>query len=114
MQESSDEAEQTAEIHRVLANPRRLKILWALDRKELSVGEIADAIGASLPCTSQHLRLMREHGMVCARREGQSIYYHIGGPAGGLDPNWLYSSTDFRAQDVSDPRSSDEDQGDVS
>ena len=71
-----DLVEQRAQYHRVLANPRRLRILWALGDGELSVGEIAAAIGASLQATSQHLRLMREHDMVCARRQGQSVYYH--------------------------------------
>jgi DNA-binding transcriptional ArsR family regulator len=114
MREPTDKAEQTAEIHRVLANPRRLKILRALGREEMSVGELADLIGASLPCTSQHLRLMREHGMVCTRREGQTIYYHISGPAGELVPNWLDSPVDFRGQGVSDPRSQHDKQGDSS
>ena len=80
-------AERQAQVHRVLANPRRLMILWTLGDGELSVGEIADAIGASLQCTSQHLRLMREHAMVCSRRQGQTIYYRARYPYGptGLD-----------------------------
>ena len=114
MLEPSDKAERTAEFHRVLANPRRLRILWALERQEMSVGEIADAIGASLQCTSQHLRLMRERGMVGARREGQTIYYHIRGVAGELDPNGLNDPGDLREQGASLPSAQDEDQGDVS
>jgi ArsR family transcriptional regulator, virulence genes transcriptional regulator len=79
-------AHNQAEIHRVLANPRRLLILWYLVRGERSVGELAQVIGASLQSTSQHLRLMREHGMVCARREGQTVYYQI---AAEVNPEWL-------------------------
>lgn len=73
----------------MLANPRRLMILWSLVERERSVGELAQAIGASLQSTSQHLRLMREHGMVCARRDGQTIYYQIAGAPGAGKPQWL-------------------------
>jgi DNA-binding transcriptional ArsR family regulator len=94
--ELAEKAERTAEIHRVLANPRRLRILWALKHKELSVGELADAIGASLQCTSQHLKLMREHGMVGSRREGQTIYYHIEGAARHVNLDLLNNHSDSR------------------
>jgi len=81
-------AERYAELHRVLANRRRLLILWTLAGKELSVGEIAQVIGASLQSTSQHLRLMRDHAMLCSRREGQTVYYRLQ-PAGSLPlPLW--------------------------
>jgi DNA-binding transcriptional ArsR family regulator len=79
MPRSMREAAECAEIHRLLANPRRLMIIWLLEKKELSVGELAQAIGASLQSTSQHLRLMREYGLVGTRREGQTIYYMIEG-----------------------------------
>ncbi len=114
MRELAEKAERTAEIHRVLANPRRLRILWALKHRELSVGELADAIGASLQCTSQHLRLMREHGMVGSRREGQTIYYHIEGTARQVDLDWLDSHSDSRDHGVSPPSSRDKDKGDLS
>jgi ArsR family transcriptional regulator len=51
--------------------------LWALETQEKSVGEIADTIGATLQNTSQHLRLMKDKGMLESRREGQTIYYRI-------------------------------------
>jgi DNA-binding transcriptional ArsR family regulator len=79
MPRSMRKAAECAEIHRLLANPRRLMIVWLLEQKERSVGELAEAIGASLQSTSQHLRLMREHGLVGSRREGQTIYYAIEG-----------------------------------
>jgi DNA-binding transcriptional ArsR family regulator len=113
MQGLAEKAKRTAEIHRVLANPRRLRILWALKHRELSVGELADAIGASLQCTSQHLRLMREHGMVGSRREGQTIYYHIEGSADQVDLGWLDSHPDSRDHGIALPGSRDEDKGDL-
>ncbi len=76
MRRSMRQAAKCAEIHRLLANPRRLMMVWLLERRERSVGELADAIDASLQSTSQHLRMMREHGLVRSRREGQTIFYH--------------------------------------
>ena len=83
-----DLAERYAEIHRVLANRRRLMILWTLADRELSVSEIAHAIGASLQSTSQHLRLMREHSMLCSRRVGQTVYYRLLQPENLPVPFW--------------------------
>jgi DNA-binding transcriptional ArsR family regulator len=94
MQGTPDLAERYAEIHRVLANRRRLLILWTLADRELSVSEIAIAIGASLQSTSQHLRLLREHSMVCSRRVGQIVYYRLHQPANLPDPPWPILSPD--------------------
>lgn len=76
-------AEEQAEIHQVFSNPRRLLILRMLDAQEMSVGEIAEEIGASLQNTSQHLRLMKDKGMLEARREGQTVFYQIAGNVTG-------------------------------
>ncbi|HMK07807.1 MAG TPA: metalloregulator ArsR/SmtB family transcription factor [Anaerolineales bacterium] len=70
-----DRARQKAATYRALGNPRRLMILWALSGRELSVGQIAETIGASLPSTSQHLRVLRRHAFVQSRREAQTVYY---------------------------------------
>jgi ArsR family transcriptional regulator len=69
--------EEEAEIHQILSNPSRLLILRSLSKQELSVGEIAEAIGATLQNTSQHLRLMKNKGVLEARRDGQTIIYQI-------------------------------------
>ena len=66
-----------AEIHQVLGNPSRLLILCLLAEKEMSVSEIAETIGATLQNTSQHLRLMKDKGVVEAHRDGQTIFYQI-------------------------------------
>jgi len=70
-------AELNAAFYQVFTNPKRVLILWALAERELSVSEIADKVGATLQNTSQHLRLLRDRGVVDSRREGQSIYYSI-------------------------------------
>ena len=70
-------AETQARLFQVFTNPRRVLILWALDEQEMSVGEIAKAVEASLQNTSQHLRLMRDRSILTCRREGQTIYYRV-------------------------------------
>jgi DNA-binding transcriptional ArsR family regulator len=70
-------AESQAAVCSVFANPKRILILWTLADQEKSVSEIASIVGTSLQSTSQHLRLMRERGILNSRREGQTIYYFI-------------------------------------
>jgi DNA-binding transcriptional ArsR family regulator len=70
-------AEQQAELCKLFGNASRILIVWSLAKRELPVGEIADEVGTSLQNISQHLSLLKEHGIVCARREGQTIYYRI-------------------------------------
>jgi len=55
----------------------RVQILWALINGEMSVGNIANTIDASLQNTSQHLRIMKDKCMVVSRRDGQIIYYRV-------------------------------------
>jgi ArsR family transcriptional regulator, virulence genes transcriptional regulator len=72
-----DLAERQAALCRVVGNTRRLLILWLLSKEELSVNEIAARAGSTLQNISQHLSLLKKTGFVTARREGQTIYYHI-------------------------------------
>ena len=70
-------AQKHAARYRVFGNARRLIILWILSQGELSVNEIAAQTGSSLQNISQHLHLLKQHGIVCNRRDGQTIYYRI-------------------------------------
>lgn len=75
--ELEKQAKHQAEFCQTFSTARRVLILYSLSGKELSVGEIASAVGASLQNTSQHLRLMKERGVVSSHREGQTIYYRL-------------------------------------
>jgi ArsR family transcriptional regulator, virulence genes transcriptional regulator len=70
-------AEKQAQLCKLFGNTSRILIVWCLSDRELPVSEIADEVGTSLQNISQHLSLLREHGIVCARRDGQTIYYRI-------------------------------------
>ena len=70
-------ARQQSSICKLFSNPNRILILWTLVEQEHSVGEIAEAIEASMQNTSQHLRLMQERGIVQSRRNGNTIFYRL-------------------------------------
>jgi DNA-binding transcriptional ArsR family regulator len=70
-------AERQALLCKVFSSAQRVLILWFLAEKERTVSEIAEAIGASLPSTSQHLHLMELSHILISRRERQNIYYRI-------------------------------------
>lgn len=69
--------EMQARICHVLSSPRRLEVLYALRDGEVSAGELARLLDTSQANVSQHLALMRQHGMVTARKDGQTMYYRL-------------------------------------
>jgi ArsR family transcriptional regulator, virulence genes transcriptional regulator len=69
-----------AEICKVLTDPKRLMLLDALRDGEHSVGDLAAAIGSSLPNASQHLAVLRGAGLVDARRTGTVVLYRLSEP----------------------------------
>jgi ArsR family transcriptional regulator len=70
-----------ADICQTLANPKRLQILHLLKDQELPVGAMVQALGLPKANLSQHLGLMRQKGILAARRQGTSMYYRIATPA---------------------------------
>ena len=72
-----EHAERQAVLCRLFGNASRILIVWSLSDRELAVTEIADEVGTSIQNISQHLSLLKEHNIVSARRDGQTIYYRI-------------------------------------
>jgi len=64
-----------AEGFRLLADPTRIKILWALLQGESSVACLAELVGAAPTAVSQHLAKLRLAGLVRGRREGTFVHY---------------------------------------
>lgn len=64
-----------AESFRLLADPTRIKVLWALLQGESSVACLAELAGAAPTAVSQHLAKLRLAGLVKGRREGTFVYY---------------------------------------
>lgn len=66
----------------VLGDPTRRAVFERLRGGPLSVGEIAAGLPVSRPAVSQHLRVLREAGLVSERREGTRRLYRV--EPGGL------------------------------
>jgi len=75
-------AADAAGLLKLLANENRLLILCRLAQsKELSVGELTEAVGVSQSALSQHLAMLREQGVVATRRDAQTVFYRLADPA---------------------------------
>jgi len=60
---------------RAIAAPKRRRILRLVWDEERSAGEIADAFDVTFGAVSQHLRVLRQAGVVQVRRAGRHRYY---------------------------------------
>ena len=69
--------DEVTEMLKLLSAPARLLALCQLTDGEKSVGQLAELTGARATTLSQHLALLRAHGLVSTRREGTTIYYAL-------------------------------------
>jgi ArsR family transcriptional regulator len=70
-----------AELFRTLANPVRIRILEVLrSAGSLTVSDVQQRVGVEPSNVSQHLSILRGHGLVATRRDGTSIWYSIAVP----------------------------------
>ncbi|MFM9876690.1 MAG: ArsR/SmtB family transcription factor [Rhodoglobus sp.] len=75
-----------ADIFDVIADPTRRELLQVLlaryvaadsETGEISVGDLVERLGLSQPTVSKHLRVLRDHGLVTVREDGQHRYYRL-------------------------------------
>jgi len=71
----------TSDAFNAVAEPRRREILNYLALEERSVGEIVEAMRLEQPSVSKHLRVLKDVGLVQARREGRRMFYQTNGEA---------------------------------
>jgi DNA-binding transcriptional ArsR family regulator len=71
----------TSDAFNAVAEPRRRDILSFLAMQERPVGDIVDALGMEQPSVSKHLKVLREVGLVEARRDGRQIMYRTNAEA---------------------------------
>ncbi len=66
------------EMIQAMAEPTRLTILKMVRRREMPAGEIAGKFkGLTRPAVSQHLRVLKDAGLVAERREGTRRLYRL-------------------------------------
>ena len=95
-----------ADIFDVVSDPTRRDLLRALLEQyvsaasasgEISVGDLVTQLGLSQPTVSKHLKVLRDHGLVSVREDGQHRYYKLdSSPLEELE-DWLipFLSADF-------------------
>ena len=71
---------EASEAMQAMAHPLRLKILCLVGNQELSVLEIVDAVGTTQSNISQHLGILRDHGILLARKDANKVFYRIEDP----------------------------------
>jgi DNA-binding transcriptional ArsR family regulator len=81
----------TSDVFNAVAEPRRREILNYLALSERPVGEIVDALEIEQPSVSKHLRVLKDVGLVEARREGRQVFYRTN--AAGIRPLHEWAAT---------------------
>ena len=85
-----------------LADPTRLKVFERIAERPRGVGELADGLPVSRPAVSQHLKVLKEAGLVTADQRGRARIYRIDPQGLGelrawLDAHWDHSLAAFKA-----------------
>ncbi len=66
-----------AECLKTLAHPHRLRMVQMLLQKEHTVGDLADACRIQSHMASEHLRMMKDRGLLTSRRSGRRTFYRV-------------------------------------
>ena len=74
---SEDELYDLAELFKVFGDSTRIKILFALFGKEMSVNEIADNLNMTQSAISHQLRILKQLDLVKYRRDGKTVFYSL-------------------------------------
>ena len=68
---------EVSELLKTLAHPERLMVLCQLINSEVGVGQLQQSSTLSQSAFSQHLTVMRKHGIIQARKESQQVFYSL-------------------------------------
>ncbi len=74
---SEEEAQDLADIFKILGNSTRIKILDVLAKSEMCVCDIVAVLGINQSAVSHQLRLLRTSRLVKNRQEGKVVYYSL-------------------------------------
>ena len=69
--------ERACDVFRMLSEPSRFKIVYALRGGELCVYHILQAVGGTQSAISHQLRVLKDNRVLRARRDGQNVYYSL-------------------------------------
>lgn len=66
-----------ADFFKIFGDSTRIKILWALDKSEMCVCDLAFLLKMTKSAISHQLRILRDNKLVSIRKEGKFVYYHL-------------------------------------
>ncbi len=66
-----------AELCSAFSDATRILILYELDEHPRTVTELTQGLGIVQPTISRHLKILREHSLVTAKRQGANVIYHL-------------------------------------
>jgi len=69
--------EQMSEILKALAHPARLEIVAGLLENECNVSQVQEKLGLPQSTVSQHLKVLKNGGIIKGRREGTRVCYAV-------------------------------------
>ena len=69
--------EARAKVAKAMAHPSRLLMLDLLQKQEMCVGDLTEAVGADQSTVSKHLSVLKDVGLVTVRKEGSLSYYQL-------------------------------------
>lgn len=73
-------AKEVSHLLKIMAHPERLMVLCQLSKGELGAGQLQQGSSLSQSAFSQHLSVLRKHGLVEVRKESQQVYYSLADP----------------------------------
>ena len=74
---TEEELYDLADLFKVFGDSTRIRILFQLFDKELSVGELADLLNMNQSAVSHQLKVLKQAKLVKNRRDGKSIIYSL-------------------------------------
>ena len=77
------------DIFSALADPTRRHLIESLAGREYAFGELAERFEMSRPAVSQHLKVLREAGLVSVRKDAQRRIYRLNTEGFGEIEGWL-------------------------
>lgn len=72
-----DDLYDLSDFFKVLGDSTRVKIIWALDEKEMCVCDIAVLLNMTKSAISHQLKTLKQANLVKFRREGKVVYYAL-------------------------------------
>jgi len=66
-----------ANICSAISEPNRILLLYAIDEKDRNVNTLADIVDISQSAASRHLKVLKERGLILAKKEGPQVIYTL-------------------------------------